>query len=278
MIRFFTFSQFHKKNPPAGSTFIRVNQLIKYWPEADLYKYGENPDVLIFQKVYVSQDYKFPVHFKNKKILDICDPDWLDGKTAIKETIDAMDAITCPTKALADFLSQMTDKPVVVIPDRWDIEIIPKPKKHKGKAKTVVWYGYAHNAETVRPAIDLINKHDLELLIISNDNPLYNRYAKKYKFIKSTEQNTSEFYDLMQQADFAILPSGNRPIDIFKSNNKDTKAILAGLPIVKDLDSFERYLDGEERQGFVDNEWKSVRDMYDVRNSVNEYKDLISKL
>lgn len=285
MIRFFTFSAYHNKRPPSGSTHIRVNQVVKYWPEADLYKYGENPDVLIFQKVYVSQDYRFPVHFKNKKILDICDPDWVTGQVGIKETIDAMDAVTCPTEQLAAFLRQLTDKPVRVIKDRFDVDILPTPKQHKGRAKTVVWFGYHHNAETLRPALPLIKEHNLKLLMISDDDPIAFRWPiggelqayleGNYEFIKYNEET---IYQDFQKADIALLPIGTRPQDAFKSENRTIKAQLAGLPVAQDPESLEKYLDGNERQLFVDNKWESVRDMYDVRNSVAEYKQLISEL
>ena len=57
-VAFQTFESFHgKKN--IGSTNIRVHQLIKHWEEAELYKYGQNPDVMIFQKVYWLPDYRF---------------------------------------------------------------------------------------------------------------------------------------------------------------------------------------------------------------------------
>ena len=56
-IKFFTFEKMHgKKN--IGSTRIRVTNLLKYWPEASIYKYGEKPDVMIFQKVYIQGEYR----------------------------------------------------------------------------------------------------------------------------------------------------------------------------------------------------------------------------
>lgn len=280
MIRFLTFSQFHNKRPPTGSTHIRVNQLIKYWPEAALYRYGENPDVLIFQKVYATQDYKFPLHFENKKILDICDPDWLNGMTGVAETAQAMDAVTCPTEAIARFMRQLTDKPVVVIKDRFDLEVIPPPKAHTHRADTVVWFGYSHNAELLKPAIGLIEKLKLRLLIISNDDPIAYRWGlpglkEYYDFIKYDERT---IYNDLQKADFAILPQGFRPEDAFKSENKTVKAILAGLPVATNVEEVEAYVDPKNRQRYIDNNYASMRSEYDVRNSVRELKELIKQL
>lgn len=280
-VRAFTFSQFHNKNPVAGSTHIRVNQLIDNWDEYELYKYGENPDVLILQKVYIAPDYQFIKNFKNTKILDICDPDWFNGKVAIKETIDNVDAVTTPTETMASFLRQLTDKPVVVIKDRFDITKVPEPKKHTGKAKTVVWFGYRHNIDTLKPAMPLIDEYNLNLVIISNDDPLaYNwsvdRDARdRYTFIKYNEDT---IYEDLQKADFAVFPKGLRPEDHFKSENKTVKAQLAGLPVAHDLDSFNEYMDCEKRKQWFDTNYDIIKAEYDVNNSVNETKALIKKL
>jgi hypothetical protein len=280
MIRFFTYSQFHNKDPVSGSTYIRVHQLFKYWPDAGLYKYGENPDCLIFQKVYVAPDYQFPKHFEGLKILDICDPDWMEGMP-VKETIDAVDAVTVPSRALQKFIMQMTDKPVVVIADRFDMELIPKkPKIHNKRAKTVVWFGYSHNAELLRPAMTLLNELNLNLLIISNDDPLLYRFPdsiepERYMFSRYNEQT---IYTDLQKADFALLPKGFRPQDKFKSNNKTVKAILAGLPVANDRESVTQLLDPHERQKFMSEHYSKVRLEYDVKKSVAQYQHLIKTL
>lgn len=278
MVRFFTYSRFHGKSEQVGSTFIRVNQLIKYWDEADLYKYGENPDTLIFQKVFVQPDYQFPVHFQGKKILDICDPMWLEGYDVV-ETANAMDAITCPTEPLAEFMRQFHDN-VHVIPDRYDMSILPQPKTHKGKAKTVVWFGYSHNVTILKPALPLIEELGLKLIIISNDDPIYNRFSKRkkedwYTFIKYNEDT---IYQDLQKADFAILPDGFRPVDIFKSNNRTIRANLAGLPVAKDSDEVKHYMDAVNRRKWFDDNYDIIKSEYDVRKSVEQYKGIISKL
>lgn len=280
MIRFFTYSQYHNKRPPVGSTNIRAHQLIKYWDEADLYKYGEFPEALIFQKVYISQDYKFPAHFENIKILDICDPDWLEG-IAIKETVDAMDAITVPTQPLKDFISQMTDKPIAIIPDRFDMELVPKkPKLHIKPATTVTWFGYRHNAQLLRPALPLIKQLGLKLRVISNDDPLLHQYhdsidIENYTFVKYNEDT---IYKELQKADYAILPKGFRPSDKYKSNNKTIKAQLAGLPVATDKEEVQAFIDPQNRQKHIDEIYDTIKEEYDVRKSVEQYKAIINEI
>lgn len=277
MIRFFTFAQVHGKFPVPGSTQIRVNQLMKYWPNTALYKYGENPDVLIFQKVYTTADYKFPAHFQGIKILDICDPDWFSGQQ-VRETIDAMDAVVCPTMPLVEFLKQLTDKPVIQIKDRFDLEELPSPKSHSLPAKRVVWFGYRHNAITLKPALDMLVKHNINLTIIADDDPLMYTFAPSlkegYRYIK----HTADIYADLQACDFALLPKGFRPEDRFKSENKTVKANLAGLPVANDIESFELFLDGKERQKWVDENYARIKDEYDVKRSVEEYQELIKKV
>lgn len=283
-IRFFTFSQFHNKVPPVGSTYIRVSQLIKYWPEAGLYKYGENPDAIIFQKVYCALDYQFPKHFPGIKILDICDADWL-GPGAVKETVDAMDAVVCPTQGLAGFLRQLTDKPVVVIPDRFDLELIPAPKRHDQVAQTVVWFGYRHNAETLRPAMRALDELGLNLLVIADDDPMPWQWLPgaqgemfrrtKYQYLKYLEET---IYTDLQQADFALLPKGSRPVDPFKSSNKTVKAILASLPVATDGDTLKAFIEPEARRNFLADNYEKTKAEFDVRLSVKQYKELIEQI
>lgn len=284
-VRFFDFSTYHGKFPPAGSTQIRVHQLIKYWPEASIYKYGEHPEVLIFQKVYCSPDYKFPLHYPGIKILDICDPDWMNGLTSVRETVEAVDAVVCSSDNLTSFMKQMTDKPVLTVPDRFDLDVVPKPISHRGDAKTVVWFGYRHNAETLRSAMPVIHELGLSLIIISDDDPMawqwLNRQIgdeyreNKYRYIRYDEDRI--YYDL-QRADIAVLPDGIRPIDPFKSNNRTVKATLAGLPVAKDADQLRYYIKEENRKKFVDDNYDKTRDEYDVVKSIEQYKSLIKQI
>lgn len=280
MIRFFTFAQFHNKKG-IGSTRLRVEQLLKHWPEAGIYKYGENPDVLIFQKVYCTEDYKLPALYEGITILDVADPDWLDN-SLIKETVDGVDAVTTCTEPLAEFIRQLTDKPVKVIPDRHDLDNLPKVKKHEGKGKKLVWFGYRHNAELLRLAIWSLEKTDFELTVISEQNPDVHRFAQdpnKYKDkVKFVKFNADSLYKELQKADIALLPEGQRPRDRFKSNNKTVICHLAGLPVAKNMEDLNRLQDSKVRQAEADKNRAYAEKEYNVIKSVDEYKELIEEL
>lgn len=279
MVKFHTFEQFHNKKG-IGSTNIRVANLIKHWPESSLYQYGNKPDVLIFQKVYCTKDYKFPATYSGKKILDICDPDWLEG-ALIKETVDSMDAVVCPTEALADFIRQLTNKPVRVIKDRFAIEELPTRKKHKDDAKTVVWFGYHHNSSALKLAVPSLEKRNLNLIVVSNQDPFAYRWAtnsidyeKKYTFIKYDEKA----YENIQLADICVLPKLNRPKDRFKSENRTVLAQLLGLPVAKDAIELDNFLTAEARNRHIDTIYDKLKQEYDCRLSVKEYKELIDEI
>jgi hypothetical protein len=280
MVRFFTFEAFHAKSN-VGSTKIRVHNLIKYWGKAELYKYGEKPDVLIFQKVYVGGDYKVPITFPAIKILDICDPDWFDG-VPIKETVDAMDAITCPTEPLAEFIRQLTDKPVRVIKDRFDLTDFPSRKVHRGQAKTVVWFGYHHNASALKLAVQSIERRGLRLKVVADQDPFASRWALKPKEFESSYEFKKYLpdtaYSEIQKADICVLPKMNRPQDRFKSENKTVIAQLLGLPVAINAEELDGLMTAEARTKQVDTVYDIVRKEYDVKKSVQQMKGLINEI
>lgn len=277
-VKFFSFEQYHAK-PNTGSTKLRVHNLIKYWNEAELYKYGQKPDVMIFQKVYQQADYKLHSHLDCIKILDICDPDWLDRQNIV-ETIQAVDGVVVPTKAMKQFLEQVTNKPIKVVKDRHDIAEVTPPKRHYGQANNFVWFGYKQNAELLKGAIRYLERMKYKLTVISNDDPQADRWVEKegslqYEFIKYDEDT---FYETMQNYDLCILPKGNRPEDRFKSNNKTTKSWLAGLPVVSTAEDIEALQDPVVRQAEAERLYNKAIKFYDCKKSVKEYKEFISGL
>lgn len=283
MVRFQTFENIHNKKN-VGSTRIRVHNLLKHWPEAGIYKYGEKPDVLIFQKSYVTQDNKFPALYDGgKKILDICDPDWLEG-SFIRQTVDAMDAVVAPTKPLVEFISQMTDKPVRLIKDRFDVSDFDNPKGHSGELKKVCWFGYQHNAELLKFAVPSIAKRNLQLRVVADGDPEAWRWA--HAETKDSYKDMYEFrkfkpdtaYKYVQECDAVVFPKGTRPQDRFKSENKTVICKLLGVPVAEDADQLDAFKTAQSRNDWVKKWYEKTKKEYDVRNSVKEYKELIDEI
>lgn len=281
--KFFTFAQFHNKRPAPGSVKIRVENLLKHWPEASMYQYGDDMDVMIFQKVYVTYDYKFINHLNRIKILDVCDPDWTSSPDIyIKETLDNMDAVVVPTESLQKLLQQMTDKPVRVIKDRFDLSDFPAKKRHTGELKTLTWFGYSHNAELLRHAIPSLEDRGINLVVISNEDPAAYRwankpeeYSKRYTYIKYDQETA---YKNIQIGDAVIFPKGYRPEDKYKSENKTVIAGLCGLPVVQSTEDLDKYQTAKSRTRHIDTIYAKLKQDYDCRLSVKEYKDLIDEI
>src|SRR3990167_883805 len=146
-IAFCTMEKFDNRvRDSVGSSRIRGNWLIKYWPEAEEYVIGKEYDVIIFQKVYWKQ---MMTNFKGMKILDICDPDWLENKPVF-EYIDLAQATVVSAPALAEYMKKLRPEAnILCIPDRIDLDLHKRKEKHEGPARKVVWYGYSTNVHYI---------------------------------------------------------------------------------------------------------------------------------
>lgn len=282
-IRFFTFEAYHGKRG-IGSTKIRVHNLINNWKDAALYQYGEKPDVLIYQKVYGGFDYKLPFTFPVPKILDICDPDFKDTPDIyVKETMDHMSAVVVPTQPFKDFLSQMTETPIYVVKDRFDIDEFPEPKQHSGDAATVVWFGYSHNAASLKLAMPSIEKRNLKLIVISDSDPAPYKMCidaikyrdEMYSYVRYNQQTV---YNELQKADICVLPPNNRPFDVFKSENKTVIAELCGIPVATNAEELDALMTAKARNEHIKQNYDKLKHEYDCKRSVEEYKTIISEI
>ncbi len=279
VVKAFTYEQFNGKQN-VGSTRLRVHNLLKHWDEASLYNYGEKPDVMIYQKVYKTFDYTLPLTFPCTKILDVCDPDFRDTPDIhIVETMNAMDAVVTPTQAFADYLQQMTNTPVHVIKDRFDTDEMPPPKVHRGTAKTLIWFGYSHNADCLKLAIKSIEARGFNLIIVSDQDPFVYRWAtdksyeKKCRFVKF---EVDVLYEELQKADICVLPVNTRPFDMFKSENKTVQAQLLGIPVARNAEELESLMTAEARNSNINAIYGKLKQEYDVRRSVEQYKEIIN--
>lgn len=266
-IGFCLFEAWHGKRD-IGSSRIRGHWLIKNWPGAESFVQGQKYDAVIFQKTYWPQ---YANEYDGVKILDLCDADWLDSQP-IKEMIDAVDAITCSTDALTDYIKQLTDKPVLTIPDRQDLEFHNKQKVHSGMAKKVCWFGYSHNASVLDISISTIKKHKVRLTVISDLRPPYSKADKNVKWDLKTINKE------ILKCDFVLMPKTDKGRFIYKSNNKITKAWALGMPVATNPDEFKKFMYADIRKKEAEKRLKEVKEKWDVRQSVREYQNLIQKI
>jgi len=265
------FEQWHNRKH-IGASRLRGHWLVNHWKEAEIFQQGGRYDAIIFQKVYWLEYVKA---FKGVKILDLCDPDWLDS-VPIVEIIDNCDAVTTSTAALRDEIKKFTDKPVVFIPDRQDLTFHNIQKVHSGRAKMVVYFGYSHNACVLDRTIMTLKKVGVKLKCITNCRPPYTKADINVKY--DWDNPNFDFNKEITEADIVLLPADTRPRGKFKSRNKTFTAWALGMPVATNPDELKRFLDPEERRKEAEKRYKEIQEKWEISQSVKEFKDLIQKI
>ena len=260
-----------------GSSRIRGSWLIKYWPEAEEYYIGHKYDVMIFQKVYWPNMLDA---FEGIKIMDICDPDWVEGKPVL-EYVDKCDATVVSTPALRDYMLKFRPKAkIICIPDRVDLSVHEpyKKKRHEGIAKTLVWFGYNHNSHYLFKTFEHIIPKGLELTIIS-DQPFNPPTQYSELKVKNIPYAYPGVHREIPKYDMVLMPETNDDLrGKFKSNNKTLTAWALGMQVVKVTADLNRVMGPTERQKEADKRIKEIKEKWDVKISVQEYKDLIDSV
>jgi hypothetical protein len=270
-----TFEQ-HLGKKDIGSSRIRAKWLVNNWSEAELFVQGQKYDVVIYQKAYFVEHAKL---FKGIKIFDLCDPDFLHWGYRTKEMIDECDAVTTSTEALAEALRAFTDKPVVCIPDRIDLaEIKPiNRKNHIGEAKWVVWYGYSSNYEMLKPVIHFLKKLNLSLICISDKAFSIGSMIDKIE-VRNYPHNWNTVYKDIIDGDIVVNPQSNKGRWKYKSNNKTIMAWALGMPVATNVEELKKFISEDERKKEQVIRDKELKEKWDIKYSVDEYKQLIDSL
>jgi hypothetical protein len=271
-----TFEKFHgREKGKIGSSIIRGDWLVNNWPEAKLWTNGQKSDVMIYQKVYWKDHMK---SFKGKKILDLCDPDWMCDDFLIKEIEPYIDAITCSTDALTNIIKQYVNIPVITIPDRLDFNSFPKEVKHHEKnAEIVCWFGYVHNADQLLNMIlPAVSKNKLKLHVIGNRDFIPLNYYGVNILNIVWEYTTA--YNHIRNCDFVLNPNFMEKNFKFKSNNKTIISWALGNPVAISVEDVEKFIDPNERNKEVLMRQKELHELYDIKLSVNQYVKLIESL
>lgn len=278
---FLTFEQFFGRKD-IGSSRIRAKWVVEKWREAgpdigeaEIYKFGGKYDVIVFQKAYW---HEYANDFTGIKILDLCDPDFLHWGYPIKQMIEACDAVTCSSEALAEAVTEFAgEKPVWVIPDRIIDPDKFKQKIHVGDTKSVSWFGYAENFPMLESAIGAIKKFGLELIVVSS-KPFVAGVSSAGLKITNFPWSSMTWEDDIRRADVVINPRGGNGRWKYKSNNKTTQSWALGMPVAHDQKELSELLTEKQRNDEVLRRRKEVLEDYDVKSSVEEYKNLILEI
>ena len=264
----------HDGRTNIGSARIRAKWLAKYWEDCEIFQYGQKYDVVIYQKVYWPKHAK---EFKGIKILDLCDPDFLHWGYQTIEMLAEVDAITTSSEALAEVFKNFTDKPVMCIPDRLDLAEHSGKKYHSGDAKSVVWFGYSTGYDMLKPVIHFIKKLDLDLICISDKPFLLPKAGDGIELINYPWNAKTVNHDILK-GDIVINPQSLMGKWKFKSNNKTLTAWALGIPVAKDVEQLKEFMDGEARQKESNKRLQEIKDKWDIKISVKEFKKLIKQI
>lgn len=279
-IGFVTFEKFHGRDD-IGSSRIRARWLCNHWPEAEVALMGKKYDVVVFQKSYWLE---YAQLFDGIKILDVCDADFKHWGYRIKEMIDNCDAVVTSTMDLAKYMVKLTNKPVWCIPDRIDFDTLGgRRKDHRGigNIKTVAWYGYAENYPMLDATIGALVRLGIpNLIVISSRRSPYMippSMEGKINLINYPWSAETANDDLLR-ADVVVNPQSAAGRWKYKSNNKTILAWALGLPAAHTKTELESMMTEEQRIAEADKRYAEVVENYDVRQSVEEYKNLIAEL
>ena len=228
------------------------------------------------------------------KILDICDADWLHWGTRISECLKHIDAVTTSTEAIAVYMVNLIhalrkfhnfkDIPVWCIPDRLDLESFGDLKKdHKGNgvAKSVAWYGYSENFPVLNGAIPaLIEAGIEEVIVIASRSRPYQipaQWEGKIRVLNLPWTHETANSDLLK-ADIVINPKSSLGKWKYKSNNKSLNAWALGIPVAANNQDLKKFMNEEARVKESEERYAEMRNKYNVKQSVTEYKNLIEEI
>lgn len=260
-----------------GSSRIRMRWLLNYWEEAEEYIIGKKYDTMIFQKVYWP---KMMDEFKGVKILDLCDPDWLENKPVF-EFVDRVDAVTTSTQALADYILKLRPKAkVLCIPDRVYLpEATPVKTEFADTLKNLVWFGYSQNSHYLNRVYDELIRRDLSLTVVSESQIEAPAHYKGKLQINNVLFNYNTMYKEMIKHDAVLLPDpfGDERAK-YKSNNKTLQAWSVGMPVIKVPDDIDRLMTKEARMQESEQKLAEIKEKWDCKISVEEYRNLINEI
>lgn len=258
-----------------GSSTIRCDWLVKYWKDAEVFKYGQYYDVVIYQKSYWPEHAKL---VKGVKILDICEPDWFHWGYRFKEMIEEIDAVTCSSWLLTKDVRKFTDKPVVYVPDRLDLSMFKPIEVKDRRAKMVGWFGYSNNFFVLNPAVVQLSKLGLELLVISGEEyrpPV--GYENRIK-CRTIGFDWNRLQSDLKDIDIILNPRSETGKWKYKSDNKTSIARALGLPVASSPEDIIKFMDPENRRIESKKRLKEVKEKRDVNLSILQYKTLIEEI
>jgi hypothetical protein len=245
----------------------------RYWPEAEVYdrtQRFEGCAAYIFQKAYLTDGPIQMIHTvarwrdegRCRLAFDLCDPDFLDPEheRRVLAVLPLFDFAVATTWRIAGWLDKWL--PTWVIPDRVDIAEIEQIGRHTptpARKPRLVWAGYERNAPALDPLLSTIKELDLPLTILAMDRPV----------------SFEEFWRQVMEYDVFLNPRPDVLPFSYKSDNKTLIAWALGMPVARDPAELITACDPHERAIGSRVRYEEVRQKWDVRRSVADWKKLL---
>ena len=259
----------------SASVRVRCEWVAKYWDEAEVYQEGmdlDSFDVLVYQKVFLTQRARgFARTYKHKiQIFDLNDPLWMDANDRLERHLVYMDAATCITKPVADWLGKRV--PTRVIPDRLDLDL-HVPRVCKGDTRQLCWAGYAQSYALVEEVFgNFLEETGLSLTVISN------KRCGKWPYIpwESPEQECEQ----VKRFDIVLDAKSDEGLWKYKSMHKTHKAWALGLPVAHNVSELRTLLAmrPQDMRGHCDSLRREIEVNWDVKKSVKEWREWIDEI
>jgi hypothetical protein len=264
-----------------GSTRIRSTWVLKHWPEAEEFKIGVKYDAIIFQKAYFLDYLRI---YDGIKILDICDPDWMEGRPVV-EAAALCDAVAVSSEGLLKYLDGILSTPVYYVPDTFDPMSHREKKEHAGRAKECVWFGYHHNQVVLDSVLPTLKRLGLTLTVIS-DLPYFPTsaihgvdkgwLAANIKNVKFDPDTLNE--EIIMGGDMVLNNRTDEGKFRYKSDNKTIIAWALGMPVAKTAEDVDRFMDHDARVFEANKRVTEVYENWTSERTVHEYKQIITDI
>jgi hypothetical protein len=273
---------------------------------SEIFRFGIRYDIVIFQRCYSPADRSLASSLKRencKTILDLCDNDFHNPEgdstkntaiTGLLEMIDEIDLITVSSLELQRIVSNITDKPVLLVEEYLDTvrsqtyhsistKISGAIKRIPGRGRTkLVWFGYGQqrNPETginflsdILPFLARCNQaFPLSLSVISNHRQKYTETIRGISFpTQYFPWNRRSFSFILRLHDICLIPVQKNSFTICKSQNRLVTALLHNVAVIADeIPSYREY-----SQYFLSGDWEANLRLYlaDTKLRHNHVRD-----
>jgi hypothetical protein len=256
-------------------TFLPCEHLRRAgWDTAVVPPGGEGTyDCVVFQKAYANDDLALVERLKSrgvKTVFDLCDdhfynprghPKLAERAQRLERMLHAVDAVSAAPSTLADLVA---GPPTFVVDDA--LEVPPRGvmahawqsgdrvlrRVRPGRTR-LVWFGNSGSLDPpfglvhlapLLPALERLNRGmPLELTVMSNSRPLFDRYVGGATFpTHYVRWRHSSFARRFACHDICVIPVEQNPFTVAKTSNRLVLSLMLGVPVVASpIPSYEEF-------------------------------------